>query len=65
MLALEKTNMDAQMLSYETIKLAKQCYAGKYFTNINITSMPEDDVSGAVLAGVLSKLDVTKKAIGQ
>jgi len=61
---LEKTNMDEQMLSYETIKLAKQCYAGKYFEKVNITSMPEDDVSGAVLAGILSKLDVTKKAIG-
>jgi len=37
---LEKTNMDEQMLSYETIKLAKQCYKGKTFDKINITSMP-------------------------
>ena len=62
---LEKNNMDEQMLSYESIQLAKKCYANRYFGELNITSMPEDDPSSAVVAGVLQKLAVTKSAIGQ
>ncbi len=53
------------MLSYESIKLAKKCYFGKSFGEINMINMPVDDPSSAVIAGVLQKLDVTKKAIGQ
>ncbi len=53
------------MLSYESIKLAKQCYSGRLFGELNITNMPVDDPSSAVVAGVLQKLDITKKAIGQ
>ena len=62
---LEKNNMDEQMLSYESIQLAKKCYANRYFGELNITSMPEDDPSSAVVAGVRQKLAVTKSAIGQ
>lgn len=61
---LEKSNMDSEMLKYETLQLAKKSYAGKYVSNATITNMPQDDPTNAVLAGVLQKIDITKKAIG-
>ena len=64
LMELEKKNMDAEMLRYETLQLAKKSYHGKYIASTNITNMPQDDPTNAVLAGVLQKLDVTKKAIG-
>ena len=65
MMELEKSNTDRQMLQYEALKLAQRSYNGKYITSTNITTMPEDDPSSAVLAGLLNKFEVTKKAIGQ
>jgi hypothetical protein len=53
------------MLHHEALKLAKRCYAGKHISSTNISNMPADDPTNAVLAGVLNKLDITKKAIGQ
>lgn len=53
------------MLKYETLKLAQRSYNGKYISNVNITTMPEDDPSTGVLAGLLNKYEMTKKAIGQ
>ena len=65
MMELEKSNMDEQMLKYQTLLLAKKSYGGKKIANANITNMPKDDPTNAVLAGVLSKIETTKKAIGQ
>ena len=62
---LEKSNMDAEMLRFQALELAKKSFAGKYIEKFNITKMPKDDPTNAVLAGVLQKLDITKKAIGQ
>lgn len=64
---LEKSNMDDQMLQHEAINLAKKCYSGKNISQANITNMQDQgsDPTGAILAGVLTKLDVTKKALGQ
>ena len=61
---LEKKNMDSHMLRYEAIQLAKKCYSGKYISKMQITNIAKDDPSSAILAGVLSKLDLTKKALG-
>ena len=61
---LEKENMDENMLRYEALMLAKRCYAGKYVAEATITSFDKNDPSSAVVAGVLSKLDSTKKAMG-
>ena len=65
MMELEKTNTDQQMLKYETLKLAQRSFNGKYISSVNITTMPEDDPSTGVLAGLLNKYELTKKAIGQ
>lgn len=62
---LEKANMDENMLRYEALELAKKCYAGKKVERTNLTNMDQADASGAVLAGLLNKLAVTKQAIGQ
>ena len=56
--------MDGHMLRYEAIKLARKCYTGKYIESMRLTNMAKDDPSSAIMAGVLSKLDLTKKAIG-
>ena len=61
---LEKENMDENMLRYEALMLAKRCYAGKHVAEATITSFDKNDPSSAVVAGVLSKLDSTKKAMG-
>lgn len=61
---LEKSNMDGHMLRYEAIKLARKCYTGKYVESMRMTNLAKDDPSSAVMAGLLSKLDLTKKAIG-
>lgn len=60
---LEKENMDAQMLRYEAMQLAKKCYENKYIEKTNMTNMGTNDASSAILAGVLTKLDVTKQAV--
>jgi len=60
---LEKENMDEHMLRYEALQLAKRCYSGKYITEATITSFDKNDPSNTVVAGVLNKLDVTKKAM--
>ena len=61
---MEKRNIDGMMLRHKALELAKSSFNGQTFTQVNITKMDQDDASGAVLAGVLQKLDVTKKAIG-
>lgn len=61
--ALDKTNMDQDMLRYKAIELAKVCYGGRYFTSTTITSMPKDDPANAIIAGFLQKMQVQKNAI--
>lgn len=61
---LEKRNMDADMLRYEALQLAKKSFAGKRI-DANVTTMAENDPTQAVLAGVLNTIGVTKAAIGQ
>ena len=65
MLQLEKANMDKLMLQQQALEKAKSCLSGKYISKAAITSFDKTDVSGAVLAGILNKLDLTKKAIGK
>lgn len=64
LMKLEKENMDAQMLRHEAMQLAKKCYASKHVEKTTLTNIGKDDASSAILAGVLTKLDVTKAAIG-
>ena len=62
---LEKRNMgDQNMLRHKAIQMAKQSYAGKYVEKVTMTNMNKDDPSGAVLAGLLAKYDLCKKAAG-
>ena len=65
MLKLEKANMDNLMLQHQALEKAQSCLRGKYISKASITSFDKTDVSGAVLAGILNKLDMTKKAIGR
>ena len=64
-LELEKANMDQLMLNHHALEKAKYCLSSKYISKASVTSFDKNDVSGSVLAGILNKLDMTKKVIGQ
>ena len=64
-LNLEKRNMDQLMLNHHALEKAKSSLAHKYISKASVTSFDKNDVSGSVLAGILNKLDTTRKAIGQ
>ena len=62
---LEKRNMgDLNMLKHKAIQMAKNCYSGKFIQECRMTTMFKDDPSSAVLAGMISKYDLAKKAVG-
>ena len=52
------------MLQHHALEKAKRSLSHKYISKAAITSFDKNDVSGSVLAGILNKLDLTKKAIG-
>ena len=55
---------DENMLRHKAIQLAKKCYAGMNIKETRITNMAKDDPSTAVLAGMLTKYDTVKQAVG-
>lgn len=61
---LEKKNIHKDLLVYEAIKTAEECYRGKYMSTTRITSMDTDDAASAVITGLVSKQSTSKKALG-
>ena len=58
---LEKESMDSQLMLYESIQAAKECYSRRYFSSITMINQSKDASAGNVIQNLVREYKLADK----